>query len=318
MSRILLFSDTHGRIPLMLRIALEVQRRGGVRIDGILVAGDLGVWPVDERLDSATRRFAQVDPSELGFQAFTPIPATGVDLPERRHPSSDRERSRQRRRERAVIDAADGELDADVLFVGGNHEDYEYLRRCSEVAPPARPIPVEASGRLRWLPAGRVHEVSGLRVAGLSGIDAEECGRSPHRYHPALAIDDARALAVLEDLDGLSPDLFLTHDGLPDAVRPGQGSRKLQTVLELLAPRLHVFGHFHRAVEPFPYRDRYPGFGDTPTLGVHVNKLGFDRDGALRPHVVGVLDRSVEGALDVSFFQIRALSRIRGSTWHHL
>ena len=63
MSRILLFSDTHGRIPLMLRIALEVQRRGGVRIDGILVAGDLGVWPVDERLDSATRRFAQVDPS---------------------------------------------------------------------------------------------------------------------------------------------------------------------------------------------------------------------------------------------------------------
>lgn len=316
MNRILLFSDTHGRIPLMLRLAMEVQRLGGEAIEGILVAGDLGVWPRDDRLDQATRRFARQDPSELGFQAFDPLPGAGVEATDPR--ILDRDAAVQRRRERRIIDAARAELDCPVVFIGGNHEDYDYLAACADAVTAADLIPVEASGRIRWLPAGRAVDLGGVRLAGLSGIDAEECGRSPHRYHPAIAIDDDRALAVLEELDGESIDVFLTHDGLPDAVRPGQGSSKLAAVLELLSPRFHVFGHFHGAVEPFRYRGRYPGFHASRTLGVHVNKLGFGRDGTLRPHAVGLLERSVDGALEVSFIDSLAASRIRGDTWHHL
>lgn len=316
MNRILLFSDTHGRIPLMLRLAMEVQRLGGEAIEGILVAGDLGVWPRDERLDQATRRFARQDPSELGFRAFDPLPGAGVDASDPRN--LDRDAAVQRRRERRIIDAARAELDCPVVFVGGNHEDYDYLAACADASPATDLIPVEASGRIHWLPAGRPVDLAGVRLAGLSGIDAEECGRSPHRYHPAIAIDDDRALAALEELDGESVDVFLTHDGLPDAVRPGQGSSKLAAVLELLSPGIHVFGHFHGAVDPFPYAGRYPGFDASPTVGVHVNKLGFVRDGDLRPHAVGLLERHDDGGLQVSFVDDPDLSRIRCDSWHHL
>ena len=70
---VLPFSDTHGRIPLLLRLVWQWQQEHGVSPDAALIAGDLGVWPDSERLDSTTRKHSQKDPAELAFSYFEPI-----------------------------------------------------------------------------------------------------------------------------------------------------------------------------------------------------------------------------------------------------
>jgi predicted phosphodiesterase len=64
---IAVFSDVHGRVQLCFKLCARWQQETGEQIDLILQAGDLGAFFSESRLDKATRRYAQFDPSELGF-----------------------------------------------------------------------------------------------------------------------------------------------------------------------------------------------------------------------------------------------------------
>jgi len=57
-ANILVFSDPHGRIPLLLKLVCRWQEERGISPDAVLVAGDLGVWPDSDRLDSSTRKLS--------------------------------------------------------------------------------------------------------------------------------------------------------------------------------------------------------------------------------------------------------------------
>ncbi|GHO42027.1 metallophosphatase family protein [Ktedonospora formicarum] len=64
---IAIFSDLHGRLLLAFQLCRRWQRETGENIDLILQAGDVGAFSDVQRLDKATRRYAEQDPTELGF-----------------------------------------------------------------------------------------------------------------------------------------------------------------------------------------------------------------------------------------------------------
>ncbi len=353
---ILVFSDPHGRLTLVLRLVWQWQRETGRRADLILVAGDLGVWPDVSRLDSSTRKHSRSDPAELGFMAFQPIFASLSRLdskPVVTHLSRCTE----------LLERVLPELVADVVFVGGNHEDYEYLGACAaaidktssaeigrattaaaaalktlcnKAAGNSPLVPVERSGRIWWLPPGTVLDMDGIRITGISGIDPAGCGRDPSRYHSASVITDKSVIdATLNALEAVGDegiDVLLTHDGLPDAAKPGKGTLKLLEPIVALNPRFHLFGHYHSAIAPISYAQWLPTLASwypqvqticqhpevLRTTGIHLNKLGFDRQThALRNQVMGRIDVDESGAWRFDFVDAPWLAQITNETmWH--
>src|SRR6266436_811350 len=64
---IAIFADLHGRVLLAFKLCARWQQETGEHIDLILQAGDLGYFPDRTRLDRATIRHAERDPTELGY-----------------------------------------------------------------------------------------------------------------------------------------------------------------------------------------------------------------------------------------------------------
>ena len=325
---ILVFSDPHGRIPLLLRLVWQWQREHDRRVDLILVSGDLGVWPNSGNLDSSTRKYSQVDPAELGFQAFEPITAMqAAEQPEAV--------AAHLARVADLLATILPEVEAKIVFVGGNHEDYDYLLDCGKKTNEANAplVSVEKSGRIWWLPPGHVYEHNDTRIGGISGIDPASCGRDPLRYHPTSVITDDSVvdsiLRILDSGDGADIDVLLTHDGLPDAAKPGKGTFFLLEVIEALNPRYHFFGHYHSEVDPICYADWLPHLakwypkalelcanpGRLRTSGIHVNKLAFNRrTGSLRRQVMGLLEVDAEGEHEFHFSNEEWLSNMSPKT----
>src|SRR5712692_7584778 len=64
---IAVFADLHGRLLLAFQLCTRGQRETGETLDLSLQAGDLAAFPTPDRLDKATRTYAERDPTELGF-----------------------------------------------------------------------------------------------------------------------------------------------------------------------------------------------------------------------------------------------------------
>ena len=75
MKDILIFSDTHARLPLMFKLIWLFQKEHKTNVDLVLVTGDLGVWPDISNLDNSTYNYLtkKREYSELGFLAFNSI-----------------------------------------------------------------------------------------------------------------------------------------------------------------------------------------------------------------------------------------------------
>ena len=59
----LVFGDLHGRILPAFKLASVWAREHATPIDGIIQVGDLGYFPDLSRLDKATQRHAEKDPT---------------------------------------------------------------------------------------------------------------------------------------------------------------------------------------------------------------------------------------------------------------
>jgi hypothetical protein len=211
--------DVHGHLALMYTILARWQREHGRRVDVILQVGDLGVFVAGSTLDSATRKHAARDPEELGFAPFAgpSPPPTPLDP---RPP---------------------------LVFIPGNHEDFDYLDRCEhEAGAQGALCPISADRRILMLRSGHVAEQAAgtvsIRVGGVSGASAASRKRHvhPRRY---LNEDDVLALA---SRGRAAVDILLTHEGpagLAYGMRHGEGSPLLRLLVEELQPRLAFFGH---------------------------------------------------------------------------
>ena len=307
---LLIASDVHGRIPMLLRAALEYQRVTGERVEAILVSGDLGVWPEDSRLDASTAKRSRTAPEELGFRAFRP--RLGV-RPTPRPDALDHLSKAQ-----AALAVILAELEAPVLFVGGNHEDYVYLDACRS-ASEHLPVPVDEEARLRWIPHGTVVELATsagpIRIAGLGGIAAEEDGRNPDRYHPLALVDEDAALALME-AGSAEYDILLTHDSARDFVHDGHGSSAIGALVEEARPTLHVCGHYHSRRDPRPYESKAEA---SRTLGVHVNTFLPDPEtNRLRPNSLGIVRIRRDRVLSFAFADEAFLRRVSAKSWHRI
>ena len=218
--RIAVAGDVHGHLGLLYAILGRWSRQAERPIDLILQVGDLGAFGAGSALDRATRRRADIDPEERGFAEFETSrpPSTLLDP---RPP---------------------------LVFIPGNHEDFDLLEQRAREAPPGPTYPVTADQRIRALVSGRVWtcRVGGdeLRIAGVSGVTGRQ--DRPHR-HRGMHLDDDQALR-LGELGPGAVDLVITHER-PASVQ-GRfrhdlgGSETLQLMLEALAPRVACFGHY--------------------------------------------------------------------------
>jgi Icc-related predicted phosphoesterase len=306
---ILVASDVHGRIPMLLRVALEYQRAHGA-IDAILVSGDLGIWPEDTRLDSSTAKHSRTTPEELGFRAFRP--RLGVQVPQREDAAEHLGKAR------TALTKVFAELEAPLFFVGGNHEDYAYLDRCRQESKSV-PVPVDEAHRLRWIPHGAVVNVrtavGDLRVAGLGGISAAEDGRNPAKYHPLAILDEDAALGLMDPTSS-SHDILVTHDSSKDFVHEGHGASAIEALVAEVRPALHLCGHYHSRREPRAY-PQPAGNPSAPTsLGVHMNTFIPDPQTLrLRPNSLGVIQVDAERALRFTFAEESFLRRFTARNW---
>ena len=230
--KIAFIGDVHGRVYHALAAVLSLQARLQDKLDLIIQVGDLGAFPDPERLDEATQRYAERDPSELHFSHL--LGAKGA-------------LARQ-------LSAARARLPGPIYFIRGNHEDMAWLAGLRNESR-AESTPVDPFDLLHYVEDGAVVDFGGFRVAFLGGV---EYGAEAGTRIEGEALDKLSAVAPG------SVDLLVTHDA-PYGVAVGfsgstQGSQKISDLLKVLQPAYHVAGHYHHMIGPTSYgRTTYIG-----------------------------------------------------------
>lgn len=267
--------DAHGRVYHLLAALLRLQDGLGGALDCVIQVGDLGAFPDPDRLDEATKRYAQLDPSELHISHLLGAPGALAD----------------------GLRAARRRLARPVHFIRGNHDDIPWLdaqRRRGR----GRVVAIDPFDLLRLVPDGAVLELASLHVAFLGGCEygAEDATRI-----------DPEALDALYRRPPRSVDLLVTHDGpygiATNYLGATQGSRMLTDLVAHLEPAYHVAGHYHHMIGPqhlgnttylglaslFPGRRSGPPLqdGSLALLDTSRGELGFVTDGWLRDFGAG-------------------------------
>lgn len=228
--KVALFSDVHGRIRIVLRMMQCWQIQHETFLDGALLAGDIGCFPDESRFDKATRRWIERDPEEAGFPRFFMKRKTDIqrifDGPELNGPFS-------------VVNCP-------ILFVAGNHEDYQYLSRCEKAGgtkgAPQNTFAVDCYKRIHCIKNGAVTRLKGadgsvLRIGALWGVENR-------KQAAPYAISDEAASTLKRGASG-GFDILHTHDVPAHSYTGHTGSTVISDVLRTCAPPLHLFGHAH-------------------------------------------------------------------------
>lgn len=217
---ICLFGDVHGNLPAAYELVARWEASRKRSIDAVLLAGDVAMFPDLNRIDTATRKHAKSDPTEL-FSALY----------------------------------IEGKLEAThpTYFCRGNHEDHQWLRSRRNQA-------VDPAGKIVYLGGGEVHTVGAgtdsVRILTIGGIQPPwedpyglGDGRDTSKYF------EPKELRLAEKLPPQSADVLLSHDGpyghcLPR--KPEAGAPVLTRLLETVRPKFHFFGHYGHP--PLPSR----------------------------------------------------------------
>ena len=249
------FGDIHGRISLMYTLAILWQQGSGVKLDGLLQVGDFGAFPNLFKLDKATKKHAEKDTDELGFQDFyIATPESKFYLGHQQAPNT--------------------------YFVRGNHENFDYLGNFTI------PSPIDPWQKIWYVPDCQTLKVNrdnlAVKIAAFGGIaprheiltrgksareqyrKAQKIGKSEPRFFSNHSIEQ-----ILSDIQG--SDILMTHAGSYSPDLPN-GSTLLEQLVQQLQPRVHLFGH-HQVID----RQNSPN----GSLSIGLEHLEFDRYGKL-------------------------------------
>jgi Icc-related predicted phosphoesterase len=220
--KIAFIGDVHGCVLHALGVLVALQRHRGIRLDAAIQVGDLGAYPTAERMDDPSRRFAAENPAQGDFfRLLDPSPELSSAV-------------------RGALEQA-----PPVLFVSGNHEDFDWLARLHQ-AHGASVVAVDPLGAIRHAECGHLAVVAGQRVAFLGRIES-----------PGYMDLEAAAYASLLATEPGSVDILVTHDGPYGLCQDGrgrtEGSAKLARLVAHLQPRFHVSGHYHHQNGPRHY-----------------------------------------------------------------
>ncbi len=299
--KILIFSDPHGRIPLILRLIYEFQKKHDV--DLVLITGDLGIFPDINKLDRASRKFAMKDITELGFSLyFEPIIYGYIPYKE------------IGKEEKEFIQKVLSGIKCKIIFIGGNHEDYEYLKLCMDKKRCI--VPVEKNHILWFLQDNCVYDFNGLKICGLSGIDKNKC--NPKKHHPLSLIDNNKVYNFSYIVMNEKPHILITHEGLNHPNEKPDNSSCLLYALQNINPVYHFFGHYHCAINEINYTKEYIELQKTRTTGIHLNETNFDAQGNLKSNCMGLLNWQDENDNKFSFVNDEWMKSITKYTWYKL
>jgi hypothetical protein len=283
MATFLVFGDLHGRVLPAFALARAWQR-DHEPLAGLLQVGDLGYFPDSTRLDKATKRYAQRDAMELGAQLVI-----------WKNPTADR------------FFAERPDVPGPMWFVAGNHEDHEMLSdRFGTPGSTDDDFPADHRdyGRVRCIVSGGIATLpTGLRVAGVWGIDDEAPGRR-RNVNERMRLDPkcAKRLAVRHF------DVLLSHESPRDAMILDAGSEYLSFAIEHARPAFAFFGHYHGGG-----RLHECDFGRTRAY--HLEGLEFrGRGGCAEERCVGVL-RWHDGAGEFDYVEPRWLRTFTRHNW---
>lgn len=223
---IAIFADVHGKLLLAFKLCARWQRETGKRIDLILQAGDLGAYPAMERLDRATRKYGERDPTELGFmQHFARYDPT--------------------------VEAVLAETTCPLIFVRGNHEDHAWLDELEQQSKGAI-FPVDAYQRVYNLKTGvpwtfrkGKHQIT---VLGIGRISPASIDTDPQQSKFIQPYESERVY----QLPQTPIDVLLTHHSRRDFVilergvkiKASTGMQEIEHILDLDKPAYHFFGHY--------------------------------------------------------------------------
>ncbi len=210
--------DVHGMVFHALAALATLQERLGRRFDLLVQVGDMGAYPDPARMDEASKRYLEAEPSQGHFGLL--LHAEG-ELAER-------------------LRRLRGEFSGPLHFIRGNHEDYRWLRGLP-VDAASGTAAVDPFDFLRYVPDGTTLRFGEFTVAFLGG---EESGRSVEDGEI-----DPEAYGRLMPLGPGEVDLLVTHDA-PYGLSTGyhgqvQGSRLITGLVERLQPGFHLAGHYH-------------------------------------------------------------------------
>jgi len=257
--RIAIFADVHGRLELCFRLCARWQHETGQQLDLILQAGDLGAFFDQARLDRATVRHAQRDPTELGFLHDFAAPNPRITT---------------------LLD----EILCPLIFVRGNHEDHTWLDML-EQQHTSPLFPVDVYERVFCLKTGLPYTFARqnavLTILGVGRIGAR-VGESDHNQSRYIQSYEQERIYQLERT---TVDLLLTHDAALDFVTPGYGMEEIRHILDSFRPRYHFYGHTGK-----PYSQQLDPNGVTITCKLTDLTWGQQRGGPLDPGVMGILE----------------------------
>lgn len=249
--------DLHGRVFHALAIAATWPRRSGRTFDALIQVGDLGAFPDPDRLDAATNRFAEEDPTELDFSRLL-------------HAEGRLAESLQRMKEQAL---------PSIHFIRGNHDDDAWLQRLLQQRSETV-VDVDPFGLFKYVADGAILTFGDQWIAFLGGIETSE---------PVEHSIDPDAYDRLDRQGSGAINILVTHDA-PYGISTGfhgqtQGSREITTLIEWLQPTFHIAGHYHHMNGPRLY-------GRTTYLGLNIVLPPVRRDpvGQAQPGCMAVLD----------------------------
>jgi predicted phosphohydrolase len=261
------FGDIHGRIALMYTLAILWQQQSGMELDGLLQVGDMGAFPDSSKLDKATKKHAEKDTDELGFQQFcVATPESEFYLQHQQAPST--------------------------YFVRGNHEDFDYLGKFT------KPSSIDPWQKIWFIPDDRIITVGdasrSVKIAAFGGIASGsekrsrgKSARDEYRKSQKISKSEPRFFSE-HSIDNISPDLqnadiLMTHAG-PICPELPNGSMLIQSLVEYVNPRIHLFGHHHRVI------DRQNHLTGSQSIG--LEHLEFGTNGKLKHGSWGILSVS--------------------------
>ncbi len=146
-------------------------------------------------------------------------------------------------------------LGAPVYWIHGNNDNFDAIA--------AGDLPPD----LLYIQNGTALTIDSLRVAGLGGTFAPTWYETPASQlpHPkkgsarATELADKRRHFVREQVEATKAlsgiDILMTHEAAkpfrpyPGGRGPDAGKSQINEVLQMLRPRLHLFGHHHRFSE---------------------------------------------------------------------
>jgi predicted phosphohydrolase len=229
------FGDIHGRVTLMYTVALLWQIETGIQLSGMLQVGDMGAFPNPLNIDEATHNHSREDPDELDFCHYCKLTSvvSHTELADQllNHPAS-----------------------PPTYFIKGNHEDFDYLSQFNS------PATVDLWEKIHYIPDGKIIKLPpSIHIGAFGGISptVEEKGdrgkrlrkkfkkaRFKAKTDPKYFTEKSVKQAFQQDEH---IDILLTHKG-PLCPPLSQGSMLLAELSERIKPKIHIFGHHHKAL----------------------------------------------------------------------